>query len=195
MTGENATPIIHDGEPDIKVGIVAKHILHYLIMELIIVEHRGIWFKINISAVLVLCRLSHIALQLTILKDGLTHFALTIAVYLEMCTQCIHSLYSYTIQANGLLESLRVEFSAGVQNTHRVDKLTLRDASTVVSNRDAVIVFDIHLDTVASLHLELIDGVVEHFLQQDIDSIFCRRAVTQTSDIHTWTQADMLQTR
>ena len=54
VTGEDATTIIHDGQPDIQIGIVAEHVLHDFIMELIIMEHFRVWFKIDIGAILIL---------------------------------------------------------------------------------------------------------------------------------------------
>ena len=58
-----------------------------------------------------------------------------------------------------------------------------------------MIIFDIHLNTVASLHLELVDRVVDDFLQQHVDTVFWQRAIAQTSDIHTWTCTNMLHIR
>ncbi len=41
-------------------------------------------------------------------------------------------------------------------------------------------------------HHILVDGVVEHFLQQHVHAIVALRAVAQASDIHAGTQAYML---
>ena len=54
MTGEDAPPVVHDGKPDVQVGIVAQHILHDFIVELIVDELGIIGFEEDIGAVLIL---------------------------------------------------------------------------------------------------------------------------------------------
>ena len=172
MTRENATTIIHDDQSRIQIGIVAQHVFHNLIVELIVVEHRCVGLEIDIGAVLILCRFCDIAGQFATLESRLAHLTITITMHLEMRTQRIHSLHTHTIQSDRLLESLRIKLSAGVQDTDGIDELTLRDASTIVAHRNAMIILNVHLNTVACLHLELVDRVVEHLFQQHIDAVF-----------------------
>ena len=126
----------------------------------------------NIGTILILCRFGDIAGQLTTLEGRLAYLPITIAMHLEMRTQRIHGLHAHAIQSDRLLESLRIELSAGVQDADAVDELTLRDASAIVAYRDTMVILDIHFNTVACLHLKLVNRVIEDFFQQDIDSIF-----------------------
>ena len=171
MTGKNAPIIIHNGQANIQIGIVTKHVFHNFIVELIVQELRSIWFEIDIGTVLVLSRFCNIAHQLTTLKDSLAHLTFTIASHFETTTQGIYSFYTYAIQTNRLLKGLRVELSTGIKDTYRFYQFALGDASPVVANRDAEVVLYIHLDAIARLHLKLVNRVIEHLFQQYIDTI------------------------
>ena len=194
-TGEDATTIVHNGQPRIQISIVAEHILHDLIVIGIVLEERIVRLEEDVGTVLILRGFRHITYQHATLKDGLTHLPFTIAAHLESAAQGIDGLHTHAVQTDRLLESLRVELSAGVQDADGVDELSLRDASSIVTNRHTQVILDGHLNTVAGLHLELVDGVVEHLLQQHIDTVVGLGAVVKLSDIHTRAQTDMLQTR
>ena len=136
-------------------------------------EHRGIRLEIDICAILVLRWFCDIACEFAAFKSSLTHLSVTIATHFEMSTQGIYSLNTHSVKSDTFLKSLRVELSAGVQDTHTVDELSLRDSSAIVANGDTKIILYRYLDTVACLHLKLIDRVIEYLLQQDVDTIFC----------------------
>ena len=68
----------------------------------------------------------------------------------------------------------------------------MRNASTIVAYSHTKIVFDVYFYPVASMHLKLVDRVVEHLFEQHVDTIFRQRAIAKTSDIHTRTCAHML---
>ena len=112
-----------------------------------------------------------------------------------MDTQRIDRLHTHAIQTYRLLEGLRVILTTCIQHADSLDELTLRNATTIVTNGDTQIVVDGDLQAVASLHLELVDGVVDDFLQQHVDTIFWQRAVAQASDIHSWTGTDVFHVR
>ncbi len=108
MTGEDTSTIIHDGQSDIQIGIVAEHILHYLIMKLVVLEEFGIVVGLeeDVCAVLVLRVLRHIAGYNAFLESGPSDFAVTVAPYLKVRTQRINSFHTNTIQTYGFLEGL-----------------------------------------------------------------------------------------
>ena len=193
--GEDATTVVHNGQSRIQISIVAEHILHDLIVIGIVLEKRIVRLEEDVGTVLILRGFRHITYQHATLKDGLAHLPFTIAAHLESAAQGIHGLHTHAVQTDRLLESLRVELSAGIQDADGVDELSLRDASSVVANRHTKVILDGYLDTVASLHLELVDRVVEHLFQQHIDTVVGLGAVVKLSDIHTRTQTDVLQTR
>ena len=163
-------------------------------MELIVLKLSVVGLEVDISAILVLRGFCHIADEFATFKGRLAHLSVTIAMHLEMTAQCIDGLDTDTVQSDRLLECFRVELTTGIENTYRLDEFALRDASAIVANGDTQIVFHIHLDTFASLHLKLIDRVVEHFFQQHVDTILSRGTVAESANIHTRAQTDMLQT-
>ncbi len=52
----------------LRTVIVTEHLLYYIIMEAIILEERCIWFKVDISTILVRRLLCFVALEVTFLK-------------------------------------------------------------------------------------------------------------------------------
>ena len=172
MTRQDATPVIHNGQTRIQVGVVAQHVLHDVVVEGVVLEQRVVRLEIDIGTILVLSVLSGIALQNAALESGATHLAVTIAGYLEMGTQRIDGLDTHTIQTYRLLEGLGVVLTTSIQYADRFDELTLRNATAIVTDRDTQVVVDSNLQTVASLHLEFVNRVVDDFFQQYINTVF-----------------------
>ena len=67
----------------------------------------------------------------------------------------------------------------------------MRNASPVVTHTDTKVFFNGNLDFLTGLHLELVNTVVNHFFQEDIDSVFGMCTVAQPTDIHTGACAHM----
>ena len=80
-----------------------------------------------------------------------------------MAAQRVYCLNTHTIKSDRLLKRLRVELTTGVKYAHRLDELSLRNASTIVANRYTQIILYVYLDSIAGLHLELVDRVIKHF--------------------------------
>ena len=68
MSTKYTTTIVHNGQSCVQIGIVTKHLLHNIIMEAIILEERSIWFKVDISTILIRRLLCFVALEVTFLK-------------------------------------------------------------------------------------------------------------------------------
>ena len=195
MTTEDATPVIHNGQARIQIGVVTEHVLDNVVLEPIIPEQRVVGFEIDVRAVLVLRILRLVGLQDTTLEGRATHLALAIAGHFEVGTQGIHGLHTHTVQTHRLLKGLRVVLTTRIQHRDGFDELTLRDASAVVAHRDTQVIVDSNFDTRAGMHLEFVDAVVDNFLQQHIDTVLRQRTVAQTSDVHARTSAYMLHIR
>ena len=96
------------------------------------------------------------------------------------------------VEADALLESLGIVLTTRVQHRHGFHQLAQGNTTTVVAHGDAQVLVDGHLDALAGVHLELIDGVVDDFLQQHIDAVLGVGAVAQLTDIHTGSCAHVL---
>ena len=165
---------MHDGQSCVQVGIVAEHVLHNIIVELVVDKQRVIGLEVDICTVLVVGGFCGVCHQLTFFKGSLAHLSVTIGVYLEVAAQRVDGFHTDTIQTDRLLKGFRVVLTTRVQHADGFNHLTLRDASAIVAHRDAEVVVHINLNAVASLHLELVDRVVDNFLQQHVDTVFCQ---------------------
>ena len=194
MTAQYTPAVIHNGQSRIQIGVVAEHVLHNVVVELVTLEEFviSVRLEIDVCAVLVFRLFRNIVDELSLLESGFSHDSIAKGVHLKMRTQRINGLHAHTIQSDGFLESLRIVLTTRIQHADSLNHLALRNASAIVSDRDAEVVFDIDFYAVASLHLELVDGVVDDLLQQHIDAILGKRAVAQSSDIHARTQANVL---
>ena len=192
---DNAAPIIHDGQTRVQVGIVTEHVLDDLVAIGIVLKQRVVGLEHDIGARLVIRGLSNVALEDTTLEDHLAYLSVTIAMGFEMGTQEVDSLDTDTIHSHRLLKGLGVVLTTRIQLADGFDDLSLRDTTTIVANRDPQMVYNIDLNALASIHTELIDGVVDGLFQKYIDTILWLRTVGEASDVHARTRADMVYIR
>ena len=192
MTGKNLLTIIDEGQTCIQVSIVTEKCFYKLIVELVVQEQSTIRFEEDSCSVFFCAILGDVAHQLSFLKRSLAHLSVAIARHLKTTAQSIHRLQTDTIQADALLERLGIVFTTGIQLADRLDELALRNTTTVVTNTYTQVVLDGHFYLLTSSHLELVDTVVHHFLQQHINTVVILLSVAQASDIHPRTHTDML---
>ena len=165
-------------------------------MELIVLKQLLAIIRLeeDIGACLIVCRLRYIGLQDSLGKRKGTNLSFAIGLHFEAGTEGIDRLHTHAVQSDALLESLGIVLATGIQHRHSLNKLSLRNAATVVTHGDTEFLVDVHLDTLSGIHLELVNGVVYHFLQQYINAVFRQRTVTKTTNIHTRAKPDMLDT-
>ncbi len=126
------------------------------------------------------------------LEKCLDESAVTVGLDMKPGTQGVDRLGTYSVQSDAELEHVVVVLGACVDLGHAVDDLSQRDSSSVVTDAD-LFVLEPDGDPVAGSHDELIDAVVDDFLHENIYSVVHVGAVSQTADIHTGAQPDMLQ--
>ncbi len=194
VPAQYAPSVIHDGETGVEVGVVAKHGLHDVIMEGIVLEEVGtaVGLEEYVRSILVVGVACLIAFQHAFLKHEVPDFPVAEAHHLKTCAKGIDGLHADAVQSYTLLEGLGVILSASIEYGDSLNKFSLRDTTAVVADTDAEVVLDVDLYSVACIHLKLINGVVDDLLEQHIDAVFGQRTVAKTSDIHTGTCADML---
>ena len=192
MAAQDAAAIVHDGESGVQISIVAEHRFHEIIVEGIVLEECIIRLEEDKGTVLVLSIFHRVALQNTFLKLQMAHLSVAVRLYFEVGTEGIDRLHTHTVQTNALLERLAVVLTAGIQHTYSLNELALRNTTAIVAHADTQIVFDIDFQTGTCTHLEFIDRVVYHLLQEHINTIFRQISISQTADVHTRTGAYML---
>ena len=108
-----------------------------------------------------------------------------------MCRQSVHGLQTYTVQTYRLLVALGVVLAACVKHTYRLHHRIERNTSSEVPYCSLLIIHG-DLNLLSETCRKLIYRVVYHLLQEYIYSVSQVISVSKTSDIHTWTSADML---
>src|SRR5262249_15001694 len=85
-----------------------------------------------------------------------------------------------------------VIFGAGIDLGNAVDNFAKGNAAAEIADGNAI-TLDPNLDFLAVAHDEFIDGVIDHFLQEDIAAIVGIGAVADAANIHAGAQADVLE--
>ena len=105
-------------------------------------------------------------------------------MYLEVGAEGVHRLHTHTVQTHALLESLGVVLAAGVQHGHGFYEFAQGDAASVVTDAAAQLVGDAYFDAFSGAHLELVDTVVDDFLEEHVDAVLGMGTVTQSAYVH-----------
>lgn len=155
-------------------------------------EHAVVGLKVNERAVFLFGRFQF-ALLFEVAKLEFGGFGLAVPEcrYLEVFGKGVDRFGSHAVQAHGFFEGLRVVLGAGIDLAHHIHHLAQGDTPAKVAHRDAVLV-DCHVDLLAVAHGELVDGVVDHLFEQHVYAVFRAAPVTEFTDIHTRTQANVL---
>lgn len=91
-------------------------------------------------------------------------------MHLEFGGEGVDRLNPDTVEADRLFESFGVVFRAGVDFRGAVLELAERDAAAVVTHCHVGAV-DIDFDDLTVAHHELVDRVVDHLLEEDVNTI------------------------
>ena len=110
----------------------------------------------------------------------------------ELGGEGIYGFQAYAVEADRELERLIVVLGAGIDDGDAFDHLAEGDSPAEIAHRYAV-AFQGYLNPRAMLHRELIDGVVDDLLQQDIYAIIGMRAIAQPPYIHSGPQPYMFK--
>ena len=131
--------------------------------------------------------------ELPLAEERLGELALAERAHLELAREGVHGLRAHAVHAGGELEGVGVELAAGVHLAHALDHLAERDAAAVVAHgRLAGLEVDGHVDLPPEAHHELVHGVVDHLLHEDVDAVVVAAAVADVPDVHAGALADVL---
>ena len=123
--------------------------------------------------------------------DALLH-AVAIGDDGEVGREGVDGLDADTVQPDGFLEGLGAELAAGVERGDSLGEVALGDTAPEVAHADGA-VGDVDVDAVAGLHAELVDGVVDHFLEQDVDAVVTILTAVRVADVHAGAFTDGLE--
>ena len=186
-------PVDADRQPGVQVGVVADHRLDVLHVVGVLAEYAPVGHERHARAVAVAdAALGRVRYLLAGLETHGARLAVADAADRELARQRVDGFDTDAVQADGLLEGLRVILGSGVHLRGDVHELAERNAAPVVAHRHAAVVPDRDVDRLAETHHVLVNRVVEHLLDQDVYAVVGRRAVAELSDVHARAPADML---
>ena len=103
----------------------------------------------------------------------------------------IDRLGAHPVQTDAELEYIVVIFGARIDNRDALHDLSQRDAPAVIPNKNKPVILGFDVDPLAVAHDVLIHGVIDHFLDQDINSIVGMAAISQPTDVHAGSESNM----
>ena len=140
-------------------------------MEAVVLEEGVVGLKEDVSTRLILRRFRAVLLLGAPFEEEAAHFALAKGLHLKARAEGIDRLDTHAIKADALLESLGIVFATGIQHAHGFYELSLWDAAPIVAHGYAEVVLNVNLYSVTGIHLELINRIINHLLQQHVDAV------------------------
>ena len=184
----------NDGETTVQVGVVPEHVFDVVLAEADLAEDFRVRVEAEGSAVFgIFCGdvVLVFAGDLAFRENDGAGDAFAVGLNVEFGGEGVNSFDADPVQADGLFKGFRVVFRASIDFRGAVLELTERDAPSVVAHGDVGAV-DGHIDHFSVPHDEFVDGIVDDFLQKNIDTVVGGRPITKLADIHAGAQADVL---
>ena len=179
----------------VEAGVVPHPALDELVVEGAFAKDVGIGQKLDVRAVgCVGCSALLLPFQFAALKE---HFgAPTIAVGAddEVGRKRVDGLGADAVEPHAELEDVVVVFGTGVDDRNALYYLAEGNAAAVVADLDEPLV-DLDVDLLATAHNELIDCIVNEFLEQYVDTVVGIGTRAEAADVHTGPQADVFERR
>ena len=207
VLGDEFLAVIYEREAGVQVRVVAKHGLYILVAEGIVVEqflvvigrelnHRaalGFGFEAVLFDPVGDRDDAGIFDKFALMEGGAAGAVVTERLDDEIERKGINGFGADTVQTYRLVESFVIVLTAGVDDRDGVREFAQRYAASVVADGNGL-VNHLHFDEFAFFHAELVDGVIDCFFDEDVDTVVGVRSVAQLTDIHTGAEADMLET-
>jgi hypothetical protein len=119
--------------------------------------------------------------------------ALTEGRHLEVLGQGIDGLGSHPVQTDGKLKDVGIVLRSGIDDRNTIDYLAQRDTPAEVPDPYQTLLIYRDIYPLAGPHDELIDRVVDDFLQQDVDAVILIGTIAEPADVHPRPLPDVFQ--
>jgi hypothetical protein len=123
-------------------------------------------------------------------RFGRIPFAVT--AHFKVLRKRIDGLGPDAVQAYAELENFVAVFRSGVDARNALDDLAERNSAAVIAHRD-LRPLQAYDDPVAKAHDVFVNGVVDNFLQKDVNAVVVIGSVADTADVHARALADVLE--
>jgi hypothetical protein len=110
----------------------------------------------------------------------------------EELAQSVYGFDADAVEAHGAFEGLGIIFRARVDLGGAFHELAQRHATAVVTHGDGLRIVDLDFDRVAEAHDVLVDAVIDHFFEQNVDAVLGEGAIAEFPNVHAGAEADVL---
>ena len=188
--------VVADLQPGVQVGVEPQPPRDVLLAELGLLEDRRVGRELDQRTVTlaVLVHTLLVLLEHALLKGRAGELALAEARHGERPGERVDRLGAHPVEAHAELEHVVVVLGPRVDARDALDDLAQRDAPAVVAHGHFQAV-DRQQHLVAVAHDELVDGVVDDLLEQDVNAVVVVAAVADAADVHARAGADVFEGR
>ena len=194
VSGNEALLVEDQAEAAVQAGVVPHAAFDVVRLEGVFPEDLLVGQELDIGAVRLVCGALVLPEQLPPLVHRLRVAPVPVGHDAEIDGKSVDRLGAHTVQSHAELEDLVVVLGARVDDRSALHDLAEGNPAAEVADADQV-VFDGHVDLPAVAHDELVHGVVDHFLEEDVDAVFGIAAVPEPADIHAGPEPDVFQRR
>lgn len=182
-------------QAEVQVGVVTHHLLDIIHIVAIFAKDSLIDTELNHRTVALLDIALPSIRELQSLSKAYG-MGLTIAhrARSKLARKHIYGLHTHTIQTYGLFEGFAIVLTTRIHLTYGCRQRLQGDASAIIADSHHII-FNRDFNPITRTHNKLINRVIDGLLDKHIYSIVGLRAITQLSDIHTWSQTQMFARR
>lgn len=193
--GGDRFTVKEEGEAGMEAGVEAEAAFDEVWEEGSLWEDIRVGFEFDEGTVFLVRALTvEAAEELAAGEFGAGEFSVAVGLDEEAAGECVNGLGADAVESDGELEDVVVIFGAGIDEGNALDDFAEGDSAAEIADRDAGSV-DMDEDFAAVAHNELIDGVIDNFLQEDIDSVVVLGTVADSADIHSGSFSDMFEGR
>ena len=194
LRGEDLAVVV-DGECGIQVGVEAQPAADVLLVERVALEDLRVRRELHECPVQLLRAAALLLLhQLPVIEARLDVLSPPVTTHDELRGQGVDRLGADAVEADAELEYVVVVLGSGVDPRYALDDLAERNPASVIPDR-YYIVLDCDVELLSVPHDELIDPVVDDFLQQHVDAVLVLFAASRAADVHPRPQPYVLERR
>ena len=175
VLGEKLPPVVVQRQAGVQIRVVAHHCFDIIITELVVLKQsfRIVGHELDARAAFhCVGRVNDIGIadQMSLSERDTAHLTFSHGLHDELFRQSVNGFGTHAVQTDRFLERLAVVLTACVQNGNSVHHLTQRYTSAVIPDGYASVRHG-HFDHLAFAHAELVDGVIDGFLDEHIYTI------------------------
>ena len=174
--------VIDERQTGVEVRVVAEQLLDVVIAEMVVLKES---FAVvghelddrTASLGTVIIENTGVGSQFALCELCATRFAFAVGLHSEERREGIDGFGTDTVQTDGFLEGFGVVLTAGIEHGDYFYQFAQRNTASVVTHTYSSVPH-IYFDHLTFTHTELIDGVIDGFFDEDVDTVIGVTTVT-----------------